>query len=188
MTMAVVSILAAITALAAAILAFIFIVPEKRRVKLNQFGKFLHDLCNFKFLIIEKILQFCYVLATAFSIAAGFFMLFAVEKHYSYSYYGGGYSYSEWIGYYGFIVMILGPIAVRIGYELMMMALLAVKNIIQINNKLKNQNEETADADPFTAPTVTEYIPQQQPVVNAFCPNCGTPKAPDEFCPNCGQK
>lgn len=185
MTMDVVSILAAITALAAAILAFIFILPEKRRVKLNQFGKFLHDLCNFKFLIIEKILQFCYVLATAFSIAAGFFMLFAVEEHY-YGYYG--YASSEWVGYYGFLVIILGPIAVRIAYELMMMALLAVKNIIQINNKLKNQNEDSADADPFATPNVTEYIPQQQPVANTFCPNCGTPKAPDTFCPNCGQK
>ena len=174
-------VLGLILALVTAILAFIFIVPEKRRARLNKFGKFLHDLCNFKFLIIEKILQFCYVFATAFTLTGGFFMLFQVET--------SAWSYrTEWVGYRGILMMILGPIAVRIGYELIMMALLAVKNIIQINNKLKNQNEETADADPFTAPTVTEYIPQQQPVVNAFCPNCGTPKAPDEFCPNCGQK
>ena len=33
------------------VLAFIFIVPENRREKLNAFGKFLHDLCSFKFLI-----------------------------------------------------------------------------------------------------------------------------------------
>ena len=39
------------------VLAFIFIVPENRREKLNAFGKFLHDTCNFNYLLIEKILQ-----------------------------------------------------------------------------------------------------------------------------------
>ncbi len=183
MSMAVISILGFIFSLAIAILAFIFIVPDKKRAKLNKFGKFLHDLCNFKFLIIEKILQFCYVLATAFAIVCGFFMLFWVET-YDFYYY----SSTEWYGYYGILMMILGPIAVRIGYELMMMALLAVKNIIQINNKLKNQNEDATDVDPFAAPAVAEYVPQQQPVMMTTCPYCGTPKNPDEFCPNCGQK
>ena len=176
------AILSFIFALAASILAFIFIVPEKRRSRLNKFGKFLHDLCNFKFLIIEKILQFCYVFATAYSIIGGFFTLFQVETYYGY------YStHTEWVGWRGLLIMILGPIFIRIGYELIMMALLAVKNIIQINNKLKNQNEDATDTDPFAAPSVTEYI-SQQPVVNTFCPNCGTPKNPDEFCSNCGQK
>lgn len=34
----------------ATVLAYVFIVPEKRREKLNAFGKFLHDTCNFKYL------------------------------------------------------------------------------------------------------------------------------------------
>lgn len=38
---------AIILAIAATVLAFIFIVPEKKREKLNAFGKFLHDTCNF---------------------------------------------------------------------------------------------------------------------------------------------
>ena len=183
-------VLAGLGAIAAAVLAFIFIIPDKKRAKLNKFGKFLHDLCNFKFLIIEKILQFCYVLATAFSLIYGFLALFAVEEHYSYSYYGGSYSSTEWVGYYGLLMMILGPIAVRIAYELFMLALIAVKNIIQINNKIKNQNDDDATADPFATPDVSEYItPQAAPTApSAFCPYCGTPKNPDEFCSNCGQK
>ena len=36
-------IIAVVLAIAATVLAFIFIVPEKRREKLNAFGKFLHD-------------------------------------------------------------------------------------------------------------------------------------------------
>ncbi len=47
---------AAILAVAATVLALIFIVPEKRRSKLNAFGKFVQDTLNFKYLIVEKIL------------------------------------------------------------------------------------------------------------------------------------
>ena len=112
MSMDVITIVGAIFAIAAAVLAFIFIIPDKKRAKLNKFGQFLHDLCNFKFLIIEKILQFCYVLATAYTLICGFFMLFWVE-----SYSGYYYSRSEWYGYYGLLMMILGPIGVRIAYE-----------------------------------------------------------------------
>lgn len=184
MSMAVISILGFIFALAAAILAFIFIVPDKKRAKLNKFGKFLHDLCNFKFLIIEKILQFCYVFATAFTLISGFFMLFQIETSY--------YSYrTEWVGYRGLLMMILGPIFVRITYELFMLALIAVKNIIQINNKLKNQNDDAVDADPFATPDVSEYYtpaPAAPAAETSFCPYCGTQKKPDEFCSNCGQK
>ena len=186
-------VLAGLAAIAAAVLTFIFIVPDKKRAKLNKFGKFLHDLCNFKFLIIEKILQFCYVLATAFTLIYGFFMLFAVEEHYSYSYYGGSYRSTEWVGYYGLLMMILGPIFVRISYEIFMLALIAVKNIIQINNKIKNQNDDATNADPFAAPDVSEYIAPRAaapvaPAANSFCQYCGTPKNADEFCSNCGQK
>ena len=59
---------AVLLAIAATILAFIFIVPESKREKLNSFGKFLHDALNFKFLIVEKILQALYIFATAFII------------------------------------------------------------------------------------------------------------------------
>lgn len=50
------TIVGGILAIVATVLAYVFIVPEKRREKLNAFGKFLHDTCNFKYLIVEKIL------------------------------------------------------------------------------------------------------------------------------------
>ena len=136
------TLVAVMLALIATILAFIFIIPEKRRAHLGGFGRFMHDFLNFKFLVIEKIIQFCYVLATALTFFGGFAALFSFERSYSFDYYSGTYATgSRWIGYYGFIIMILGPIVVRLVYELFMMAIIAVKNIIQINNKLKNQNE-----------------------------------------------
>lgn len=47
---------AVLAAIVATVLAFIFLVPEKRRAKLNGFGKFIHDTLNFKYLIISKVL------------------------------------------------------------------------------------------------------------------------------------
>ena len=61
---------AIILAIAATVLAFIFIVPEKKREKLNAFGKFLHDTCNFKYLVVEKLLQALYIFLTAYSRAS----------------------------------------------------------------------------------------------------------------------
>lgn len=176
-------IISLILALIATILVFIFIIPERKRPVLNNFGKFLHDLFNFKFLIIEKILQFFYVFATIAIILIGFFTLFQVQR----SFYGG----SRWIGYYGFVIMLLGPIVVRLVYEFAMMAIIVVKNIIQINNKLKNQNDDVNSASPFAMPNPNEYIPTNAAPTNTyytnFCPKCGNPLAPDGNCynPNC---
>lgn len=130
-------IIALLLAIAATVLAFIFIVPEKKRDKLGKFGKFLHDTCNFKYLIIEKILQALYIFATALTILIGFFMLFCSD-------------WNGWMGGKGILLMILGPIAVRLSYELVMLAVLAVKNIISINNKLRNQNGDAAAPDIFS--------------------------------------
>ncbi len=135
-TLGTLGIIAILLAIIATVLAFIFIVPAKRREKMGKFGKFLHDACNFKFLIVEKILQALYIFFTALVILVGFFMLFCSD-------------WSGWTGGKGILLMILGPIAVRLSYELVMMAVLAVKNIISINSKLRNQNEGAAGTDIF---------------------------------------
>ena len=122
-------IVAVVLAIAATVLAFIFVVPEKRREKLNAFGKFLHDLCTFKFLVVEKILQALYIFSTAFIVLYGVLQLFNVQR----DYWTGA---SRWMGGTGLLCIIVGPIAVRLSYELMMMAILLVKNVISINRKL----------------------------------------------------
>lgn len=135
-TLGTLGLIALVLAIAATVLAFIFIVPAKRRDQMGKFGKFLHDTCNFKYLIIEKILQALYIFATALVILAGFFMLFCSD-------------WNGWMGGRGILTMILGPIIIRVTYELLMMAVLAVKNIISINSKLRNQNEGAAGTDIF---------------------------------------
>lgn len=187
-------ILPVILALVATVLAFIFIVPEKKRARLNKFGKFLHDTVNFKYLIVEKILQASYIFATAFVILAGFFMLFYVQEGYS------GYYISTpdvWYGGYGLLLMIVGPIVIRIVYEFTMMAILLIKNVIQINSQLKADDGE--DKDIFSVPAEhKEMVVQAVSSVSdasasapqaLFCTGCGAAlSADDVFCGNCGQK
>ena len=184
----VLSVIATILAIVVTVLAFIFIVPEKRREKLNAFGKFLHDTCNFKYLVVEKILQALYIFATAVVILNGFFMLFTVV-------------YGQWLGGYGILVMILGPIVIRLVYELLMMVIILIKNVISINNKLKNQNGDNADGDVFASPDISgvrEAIKQQveakkaetaeeKPAAPAakFCIKCGAKLDENGNCPNC---
>ena len=103
------------------VLAFIFIVPEKRRAKLNAFGKFLHDTCNFNYLLIEKLLQALYIFLTVFSILTGVYTLF---KNFG----------------MGLLLMIGLPLLIRLIYEFLMMTVLLLKHVIMIDNKLKNQN------------------------------------------------
>lgn len=141
-------IVAVVLAIAATVLAFIFVVPEKRREKLNAFGKFLHDLCTFKFLVVEKILQALYIFSTAFIVLYGVLQLFNVQR----DYWTGA---SRWMGGTGLLCIIVGPIAIRLSYELMMMAILLVKNVISINRKLADETG-SAGGDVFAAPDVEE--------------------------------
>lgn len=192
-------IIALILAIIATVAAFILVVPESKREKLGRFGKFLHDAFNFKFLIVEKVLQALYIFFTAYVILCGFFMLFMAPE----TWYGG----RQWLGGYGLLLMILGPIVIRLSYELLMMSILLVKNVISINRKLKNQNEHSADADLFTVPEyrtqpakpaapvapVAPAAPAQpetpaQPVAPSFCTRCGAHLDENGHCPNCDQE
>ena len=181
-TTIVLTIVAVILAIAATVLAMIFIVPEKRREKLNAFGKFLHDTCNFKFLLVEKILQVLYIFMTSFAIINGFFTLF--QNFLS-----------------GIIIMIISPIIIRLVYELIMVIVLLLKNVIMINKKMKDQTGSADGHDMFAAPDlkgVQEEIRQRReasaqnrqaaaPEAGAqrFCMYCGTPLDENGQCPNC---
>lgn len=161
------AIVALILAVVATVLAFVFIVPEKNRKKLNAFGKFLHDTVNFKYLIVEKILQALYIFVTVYIILEGFFMLF-----------------NEYVGARGLLMMILGPIAVRLAYEFVIMFILLIKNVVQINNKLKANDTKPAE-DVFANPVVE--VPAES--ASVFCTTCGAKVEGDSaFCTVCGTK
>lgn len=155
-----------IVALAATILVFIFIIPERRKATMNAFFKFLHKLFNFKFLVIEKVLQFLYIFMTFLAIMMGLIFIFN----------DGLVS--------GLLMILLSPIVIRIVFELSMIVIIAIKNIIEINEKLPSKNDTTkaaaAPAGKQTQPTANF----SQTNAHTFCAECGSALNPDGSCSN----
>ncbi len=130
-------VLGLITAVAATVLAFIFILPEKKRAKLPKILKIVSDILNMKQLFIETFFRALYILSSFACVFVGVFMLFGFDV-----YSGRYYNHTSWYGGWGLLIAILGPVVVRIVFEGIMMFILLVKNTIEINKKLKNQNED----------------------------------------------
>lgn len=155
------SIIALILALGAAVVMFIFVMPKKKDGKLPKILQIFHDIAHFKQFFLGYALKAMYIIATVFCLVYGFILLFGVETHSS-SFYGYGYTTTTSTFGTGILIMILGPIAVRLTYELAIMFITLVQNVADINNKLKNQNEKPVE-------TKTEAPKAQapaQPTVN----------------------
>ena len=123
----------------------------------------------------------------------GVLMLFRTE----YNYWTGD---RIWMGGYGLLIIILGPIAIRLSYELMMMAILLLKNVISINPGWPEQ-PDSAGGDFFPAQIWQEKkeAPRRrregaraaQAAARAaqsrpanFCSQCGA-KLENGVCPHC---
>ncbi len=122
----VMSILGEISAIAGTVLAAIFLIPEKRSIKLRGFLKVLSDLCNFRTLYIDKVVKILYVYQTLLFVCGGFFLLFA----------GGVYSLA------GLGMLLIGPAFTRIFFEIFVMFILLVNNVIEINNRLRDRERD----------------------------------------------
>lgn len=201
-------ILGLVVALVLTILLYVLVFPEKRKNTLNSFFTFVRNFFGIKYLIIEKILKFFYVLNTMTTICVGFFLLFGRTF------------------FLGLLMIILGPIIHRLSYESIMLIILLVKNTIEINNKLEDKNgsgessfdggfpkfdkkpsagfgatqyAQAAPQQAYAQPEQTYVQPEaQQTYVQpeapaqatpAVCPNCGTPIEEGAiFCAGCGTK
>ena len=131
-------ILGIMAAIILTILAYVFVMPKKNDGHFSHpvLQKF-HDVFHFKKLYLESILKFIYVLATIFCVCVGFFMIFGYRE--VWGYYDMGKSSTALIG---LLVMVLGPIALRLTYESLMMFILLVKNAMEINNKIPALKKE----------------------------------------------
>ena len=196
------------------VLLVVLVVPAKRREGLPKFFQVVHDICNFKGLLLEKVLKVLYIFSTINVMLTGIFTWFS-----------GGYNFGLRF-LIGLLILVLGPILIRLAYEFMMLFVLLVKNVIQINNKLngKNDNPFVKDIDfdkfknsnapeqNYTSPYAQPVQPvqpeqpmpqnnyQPQPVVQnnyqpqqnndsvRFCTTCGTKITGNtDVCPNCGK-
>ncbi len=158
--------LAAVFGLAACIVLYVMVLPKKKDGQLqNKYLQFIHDYFHFKTLYLEVILKFIFTLATCLVVFYGFFTLFG-EDYWGDSTFGTG-----------LVILIAGPLALRIAYESIMMFILLVKNVIDINNKTKAPCCEEAKEEP------------KEPVLR-FCADCGTQYDANvtDTCPKCGKK
>ncbi len=112
-------VLGIIFALAATIYYYIMIKPAKRDRALPNILKTVKHLLSTDYLVIEKIVSFFYVLNTAACIFIGFFLLFGKTF------------------LFGLLMILIGPILCRLVYEGSMLMILLIKNVMDINAKLK---------------------------------------------------
>lgn len=149
-----------IVGLVLTILLYVLVFPESRKASLNGFFQFIKDFFDMKYLLIEKILKFIYVLNTMTVISVGFFLLF-------------GRTFVS-----GLLMIIFGPIVQRILYEAVMLGILLVKNTIEINNKLGGSKEGSAFGGSFSMPKKPAPVaPAATPVAPSAAPVQPAPQA-----------
>lgn len=113
------TVIAFIIAIAAGIMIYFMFVKDNKAVSENL--QKLKDLLDFKTMLIEPILKIVYIIATVFIILFSFGLIS--------------------LNFVSFLmVLILGPIAIRIVYELMMINIMIWKNTKEINNNIKAKN------------------------------------------------
>lgn len=113
----------------------------------NKALQFVHDYFNFKKLYLETVLKFLFTLLTvaceATGIAGIINTFLSVFRNVGYMI-DGWYDFGDVLAsFFGGIIgcvlfMILAPVVIRLIYEGFMMFILLVKNVIELNNKTKD--------------------------------------------------
>lgn len=138
-----------LVALAAVILLYIFVLPKKRNGTFSgSFAQWLHDYFRFKKLYIDSVLRFLFTFATIFLICAGiffliYFLITVPQKAF------------EAI-VYCLSITVLGPIFLRLFYEVTMMLVMLVQNVMDINRKLDKFSEKEPASAKAPAKPVAE--------------------------------
>ncbi|MBE5959040.1 MAG: hypothetical protein E7254_09310 [Lachnospiraceae bacterium] len=124
-----------ISAVVLTILLYVMVLPESKANTVTGFLKFVRDFFLFKKLYIEAVLRFLYTFSTLFSICFGVFLL--VGKKQSFSLFSTSESSTFGLGLFFIVVC---PILLRISYELLMLMVILVTNVIAINGKLNGKS------------------------------------------------
>ena len=204
MPMNVALIIGGVLAVAAVIAAEILLLPKKRVAGLNRFLRGLRDFLMFKKLYLESIIRFLYILMTAVAFFCGFFLLFSVA----------GYGrYTRSMAPFGLMLMVLGPVLIRVLYEAVLLRIMIWRNTADINAKLSGDAPQEEEEIPLPAPrresrrrteqqaasraAARQAAAQQQvPARPAVQPAAQQPANPYAapytpqyvFCPNCGTR
>lgn len=203
------AIIGGLAALVITILICALILPKSKEGQFTGFMKFIRDYFLMKYLVLEAVLRFFFILNTVGCITIGFFLLFSRLPGYNYmSGYtstGGGSA-----ALIGLAYIVFGPFVVRITYEVFMLAIMTLKNIMEINAKMDGDTKGVTSAfdipmpqsNPAPVPVVpvvpdmTNYNANVSDAnievgndVNTFGEGEGTPIVPpdNKICPSCGK-
>ena len=187
-------ILFSILAVAGGIVIQVVFLSKKNEGRFTGFLGWLYKFLSFKTWLIEVIIKVLYLIQTLYVIFFGLVMLFTNFG-------------------LGLLLIILGPIVVRIVYEISLLFVMLCFNVSDINNKLGKGKAPAAPFEqnaPRTAPAQAHRVtPVGQPVHQAgpvqqatpvhqakpveqpvrVCSNCGAKLSDDSvFCSECGTK
>ncbi len=112
------AVLAIVLAIVGGILVYFLFLNSKKDMKLTGFLKWLKDFLNFKIMILEVILKVLYLISTIYVILLSFSFISV--------------SFLTFL-----VVLIFGPILVRVIYETSLMFIMIWKNTKEINNNTK---------------------------------------------------
>ena len=175
--------IAAVFALLTTILVFLFVMPKDRDGKLGGgLLQFLHDLFHFKRLYLEPILKFLYTLSTFLVFFTGLVGLILGLSN--------AVQYGIWTPVLYFLaILVLGPIALRIVYEFAIMGVLLVRNVTDINRKLKREpRPRQEEPRPMRETMRQNAAAVPQAIRYAYCRRCGGKyNAELPVCPYCGR-
>ena len=129
----VINVLVILLSIVGTVLLCVFFMPEKNKNKYGKFGTFMHNLINFNTLFVETVLKIVYIFATLATIFYGFFTMFTPLF--------SRYIHAE-VTLTGLLTLILGPIVIRIVYELIMLMIILTNKVIAINNRLSNDTSD----------------------------------------------
>lgn len=114
-------IIAALVAIVGGILLYYLFVRTDKEPK-GKFAKWLKEFLSFKTLWIEALLKICYYIATIFTILISFSLIGTDVLAF-------------------FIVLILGPVVVRLIYELIMITIMIFHNTTEIAKNTKKDKK-----------------------------------------------
>lgn len=114
------------------VLYAVFLSPKNEGRYKGILGE-LYDFLNFRKLIIEGVLRFLYVIAACVTTVYGIIQIFLAD------------TFAEGL-LYGLGFAVLGNLALRIAFELVLMFVLICRNLIEINQKLRPRTKRGPDS------------------------------------------
>ena len=168
-------------------LLVVLVLPKEKDGHLPSVFQMLYDLFSPKTLVMEKLLQILYVFLTCLAVLYGIVVFFS-----------GFFSGFQNLAL-GLVILAVGPILLRVGYELILLLVMQVKTTREIHQKLTQMTEERGPAAapgrpqpaPETAAPAAEKsaVPCRENQAMSHCPACGTwYRAASDRCPVCGRQ